>query len=178
MNIFFVDPNPKEAACALSDQHVIKMTLETAQILSTACHELGLDKFVNGKLYKSTHKNHPSCVWARKSFSHFYWLLNHGIALSTEYSRRYNKVHASQQVFFDILHALKTIKSSNKFPNQGWEDPPLAINEAVKPIVLSVKDGKVDVVETYRNYYRTCKMKFGTVRIRDATWKTEKPSWL
>jgi hypothetical protein len=179
MNIFFVDPNPIIAAQSLSDQHVIKMTLETAQILSTACHQLGIAPNINGKLYKSTHVNHPSCVWARKSFDHFNWLLKHGIALGEEYSRRYNRVHASQQVFFDILKHLYDIKNSIRFASKGWENPPLAINEEIKPGVIAYNpNGTIDTVSTYRNYYRKHKMQFGSIRVRAATWKKNKPDWL
>ena len=36
MNIFYVDSCPAEAAISLVDKHVVKMILESAQLLSTA----------------------------------------------------------------------------------------------------------------------------------------------
>ena len=36
MNIFFLDKNPYVAAHKQCDKHVVKMVLETAQMLSTA----------------------------------------------------------------------------------------------------------------------------------------------
>ena len=40
MNIFFLDPDPATAASYHNDKHVVKMVLETAQMLSTAHHML------------------------------------------------------------------------------------------------------------------------------------------
>jgi hypothetical protein len=36
MNLFFLSRNPREAAQAHCNRHVVKMVLETAQLLSTA----------------------------------------------------------------------------------------------------------------------------------------------
>ena len=63
MNIFVVDHDPFVAAKMLCDKHVVKMILETAQLLSTAHHLTGSP--LACKLYKMTHKNHPSAVWVR-----------------------------------------------------------------------------------------------------------------
>ena len=84
MNIFYVDQSPVLAAQALADKHVVKMILESAQILSTAHRVLDGAKIVIKKnnrkhtswkllnnrdtvLCQATHVNHPSCVWARES---------------------------------------------------------------------------------------------------------------
>ncbi len=40
MNIFYLDPDPRACAQAHCDTHVVKMVLETAQLLSTAWHVL------------------------------------------------------------------------------------------------------------------------------------------
>ena len=65
MNLFYLHRDPVEAARLQCDRHVVKMILETAQMLSTAHLEL------DGKqvAYKATHKNHPSTVWVRSSAS-------------------------------------------------------------------------------------------------------------
>lgn len=89
MNIFFVSDCPKECARHLDDKRVVKMVLETAQMLSTAINELG------GKApYKSTHVNHPSNKWVRESRGNYEWLLKHFYALCDEYTARYNKIHS------------------------------------------------------------------------------------
>ena len=43
MNIFFLDKDPKIAAQLQCDKHVVKMILETAQMLSTAARAKGHD---------------------------------------------------------------------------------------------------------------------------------------
>jgi hypothetical protein len=43
MNIFYLHPNPEVCAKHHCDKHVVKMTLETAQLLSTVPHVLDGD---------------------------------------------------------------------------------------------------------------------------------------
>jgi len=80
MNIFYLDPDPVIAAQMQCDRHVIKMALETTQILSTVC----------GGPYKPTHAKHPSVLWAAQ---HQTWTYRHLIALLDEYAYRYGKRH-------------------------------------------------------------------------------------
>lgn len=113
MNIFVTDVNPVLAAQSQHDRHVVKMILESAQMLSTACWEIqdymnlvescsmpgrpALDNPTSGNpnLYKSTHRNHPCNVWVREHFTHFGWLTIHMNALVMEYHRRFpGKTHA------------------------------------------------------------------------------------
>ena len=65
MNIFYLHPDCRVAAKMHCDKHCVKMILETAQLLSTAHRELDGDELADQRgLYKSTHRNHPSAVWA------------------------------------------------------------------------------------------------------------------
>ena len=76
MNIFVLDKNPTKAANMLCDKHVVKMIVETAQMLCTTAH-------VNGHLsvpYKATHKNHPCTLWSNESSANWDWLVEHGEA--------------------------------------------------------------------------------------------------
>ena len=91
MNIFYLDKCPKRAAQQQCDKHVVKMILESAQMLSTAHHEHGF----HAMAYRPTHKNHPSTIWARSSMANYRWLYKHFKALSEEYTRRYGRVHLS-----------------------------------------------------------------------------------
>lgn len=93
MNIFFSDADPVKAAQNLDDKRVVKMILESAQMLCTA---LRLNNATHLAQYKATHGNHPSNVWCRTTDSNYAWLLAHMIALCDEYSFRYGKVHASE----------------------------------------------------------------------------------
>ena len=69
MNIFYLHEDPKKAAEYQYNKHVVKMILESAQMLCTAHHLLdGPDADVP---YKIAHKNHPSTVWARQSSQNY-----------------------------------------------------------------------------------------------------------
>ena len=74
MNIFYLHENPQRCAEMHCDKHVVKMILETAQLLSTAHHEIDGEPSI--ECYKATHKNHPSAVWARENRSNYIWLWN------------------------------------------------------------------------------------------------------
>ena len=92
MNIFVLDADPERAARDLCDRHVVKMCLETAQILST----------ITGGPYRPTHRAHPCVVWAGASRGNALWLREHGLAIAREYSRRYGgRIHASEHVIID-----------------------------------------------------------------------------
>ena len=91
MNIFYLSTDPEKAAKYMYNKHVVKMILESAQLLCTA-HVISDGENANVP-YKVTHKNHPSAIWARESTSNYKWLYNHMIALGEEYTRRYGKKH-------------------------------------------------------------------------------------
>ena len=67
MNIFYLSPDPAICAQYHVDKHAVKMILEYSQLLSTAHHVLDPDTDLAPYIYKPTHKNHPSAVWARAS---------------------------------------------------------------------------------------------------------------
>lgn len=57
MNIFFLHYDPKQCAQYHLDKHVVKMILETAQMLYSVHWFLELELPENA--YKKTHVNHP-----------------------------------------------------------------------------------------------------------------------
>lgn len=89
MNIFATSQDPKESALALDDKRLIKMCLESCQIMSTVMHQYG----VEGP-YKPTHKNHPCTIWAGMNSANFNWLREHAACLCEEYRYRFKKQHA------------------------------------------------------------------------------------
>ena len=91
MNIFAPSPCPVESARQLADRHVVKMALETAQVLSTVLSAHGLTA-----PYKPTHARHPCTLWAGSCRAAFDWTVAHGLALCDEYARRYGRVHGSR----------------------------------------------------------------------------------
>lgn len=92
MNVFASDPSPVFSAQVLADQHVVKMALESAQILSTALHIRGRN---HTSLYRPTHKHHPCTVAAAKDDHYFWWVYHHGRALAGEYLLRFGKEHGA-----------------------------------------------------------------------------------
>ena len=80
MNIFFLDLNQRKCAKWHVDKHVVKMILESTQLLwSVFYHDspyiikdeekIFFPDFIpeNIKIYKLTHKNHPMALWTRKN---------------------------------------------------------------------------------------------------------------
>jgi hypothetical protein len=151
MNIFVLDLNPELAAKYHCDRHVIKMILETAQLLSTAHWKTG-----GTAPYKATHASHPCAKWARESIENYSWLCVLGLELCKEYTKRYGKVHKTQSV----LEWLST-----NVPNLP--------KKPLTPFAIAMTPDYVvegDVVASYRNYYKGAKTSF-------ATWKTQSPPW-
>jgi two-component SAPR family response regulator len=145
INIFVVDADPVISAQSLCDKHVVKMILESAQMLSTAHHEL--DSYynnVNSALYKSTHVNHPCSIWTRESHANYKWLYDHFVGLSNEYTFRYGKIHKSYSLLKDILAT-----------------PPFYIQyKALTPFAIAMKSNPEcifhdDAIKSYRAYYKT-----------------------
>ena len=96
MNIFYFDECPIISAEAQPDKMLVKMPLETAQMLCTAHRVLDGDEYADSVgLYKEAYKNHPCTIWARESSSNYSWLYRHFLALGMEYNYRYGKTHAS-----------------------------------------------------------------------------------
>jgi hypothetical protein len=139
VNIFFLDQDHKLAAQAHNDKHVVKMILESAQVLSTVCRAHGYDVG-----YKSTHARHPCTLWAGKNASNFLWLANLASHLNTEWRWRFT--HFKDHKSFDVI---KTLPDPYSFlPDEPMTTPALAMPDDCKCD---------DPVESYRNYYRQYK---------------------
>ncbi|MFU8806166.1 MAG: pyrimidine dimer DNA glycosylase/endonuclease V, partial [Bradymonadaceae bacterium] len=93
MNIFIFDEDPQECARHHGDRHVVKMVLETAQILCTVQHVSG-----QAAPYKKTHAAHPCVRWVLESLANYRWLVELGLALAVEYTHRYGRRHKSHDV--------------------------------------------------------------------------------
>jgi hypothetical protein len=104
MNIFYFYDCPVKSAQAQPDKMLVKMPLETAQMLCTAHRELDGEEYADKVgLYKRAYWNHPCTIWARESASNYRWLYKHFIALGDEYTYRYGKEHASLTKLRDVL---------------------------------------------------------------------------
>ncbi len=138
MNIFILDSDPVLAA-NLVDKHIVKMPLESAQILCTVAQEKGFTA-----PYKPTHKHHPCIKWVAQSSANWNWLCEHGLAICNNYTISYNKVHKCQAIIQDMQDLTTEIWGAS-----------LSLDNH-DPFVLCMPDQyKVeDPVESYRNYYR------------------------
>ena len=150
MNIFVLHHDPQVAAEMMCDKHVVKMILETAQMLCTVIASHGCDT-----PYRPTHKKHPCTIWAGESRANWNWLVSHGLALCSEYTKRYNKVHKSERV-------IKWCRDSN-------------INLScvrLTPFAQAMPEEYKNEcpITAYRAYYRGEKSHF-------AKWKTQAPYW-
>lgn len=155
MNIFVLDDDPIIAAMCQCDKHVVKMVLETGQILSTIQRQYGNE---NVLLYKATHAHHPCTVWAGKTRANYYWLVDHFVALANEYLYRYGREHATFLRLYDVVAIA-----------------PQGIDKAEKTEYALAMPNEYkcdDAVKSYRNYYTNAKREFLTYT------KRSKPVWM
>jgi hypothetical protein len=141
MNIFVLDTDPYAAARMMCDKHVVKMVLETGQILSTVHRAHGSD---DDRLYRTTHQHHPCTVWAGASRLNYKWVVDHFTALALEYNHRYGRNHKTWSDLFSVV-----------------EHCPAGItHDDQTPFALAMPDEyKTDCpVQSYRNYYMGEKM--------------------
>ena len=164
MNIFYVDSDPHKAANMLCDKHVVKMILESAQMLSAAHRILDGDDIADSKnLYKLVHKNHPSTIWVRTNSSNYEWLWNHMSTLMTEYNDRYGKIHATER----LEHPLWEFPSN--ITHNDFTPPPQCMPDQYKV--------ENDTVQSYRNYYLGDKARFARWQYSSIPdwWAQDKP---
>jgi hypothetical protein len=135
MNIFYLDEDPVKAAQVQYNKHVVKMILESAQMLCTAHHHYGNGDNVP---YKKAHYNHPSTIWVRQNSIHYDWLYNHMKALGFEYTKRYGKEHLSITKCKDLVYLPPGI------PTGIFQQPPQCMPDEYKDECS---------VQAYWNYY-------------------------
>ena len=151
MNIFVTDPSPQISAQVLPDKHIVKMPLETCQMLSIVCsdkwgHGYGELHRINGEPYKTekgAFRNHPCTIWANESIINTWWLVAHGISLCAEYTHRYGKVHSCEKTILEAgsiipLHKPTTPSSFTRAMPDEYKH-----------------DTSIDTFTAYKNYIRS-----------------------
>ena len=161
MNIFVLSLCPRLAARLHCDKHVVKMILETAQLLYTAHHVAGTVDLPMGA-YKKTHANHPCALWVRESRANYLWLVELGWWLCKEYQYRYGggKVHKTER------HILWLKSCVPRLPDVPQTPFRLAMPDEYK---------HPDAVQAYQAYYRENKLK---VRGIVAYTRRDRPAFL
>jgi hypothetical protein len=156
MNIFLLHLDPKTCSRYHCDKHVIKMILESTQMLCSVHHIVGSEYT---PCYKLTHANHPCSVWVRESLANYVWLCMLAKELCIEYTYRYGKIHKCEAYVDDLTANLPPI-----------EDVGMTA-QAMDDIYKSL-----DPVDAYRCYYNVAKYHMhswtGKVNGRD------KPDWI
>lgn len=181
MNIFYFSNSVDECAEWAVDRHVVKMILETSQLLSTAHRILdgteytGLSKtgrkvkrwrlpdHRDTDLYTATHVSHPCAVWVRQSNNNYNWLYCLLGAYLKEYTYRYGKVHSIERS--GLFAALAT--PPHNIPVGRFTQPAFAMD--AKYIISD--DARIN----YKNYYNQGKSHLFAWKKRSMPeWITEK----
>lgn len=180
MNIFILDNDPVASAQLQCDKHVVKMVLESAQMLSTAHRMLdGViekrpsksgkrmvnyykhpDPDLEARLYNAVHFHHPCTVWTMESSANYRWHFTHFIALCNEYKYRYGKEHMTDTKMRRLL-----AQYPKNIPNKKQTPFKLAMQHEPQCMMECP-------VESYRAYYQTKQDRF-----KMAWTKREIPDW-
>ena len=157
MNIFVTDPCPIQSARNLPDKHIVKMPLETCQMLaiiySDWYHGLGKLYKKDGTPYatkRGAFRNHPCTQWAAKNPYNLAWLIRHGYALCHEYNLRYGKVHT----------CLDVIEQAERIYHSWCKEPLSYASQQVRSFTRAMPeylkyDQTINTIEAYKRYLNT-----------------------
>ena len=158
MNIFVTDQCPIQSARNLPDKHIVKMPLETCQMLSIIYSDwyygIGQLHKVDGTPYATKHgafRKHPCTQWAAAEYWNLSWLISHGMALCDEYTARYGKVHACQPA---IAEAITIFEAAFDFNVDIYKDSlPMTFTRAMPESIKS--DFTITTTTAYQRYLNT-----------------------
>ena len=153
MNIFVLDENINKCAEYHCDQHVVKMILESVQLLCTALNKKGYET-----PYKPTHMKHPCVLWVEESYDNFEWLTELALALNLEYRYRFDKTKDHKSI--SVLPEIRNFSYAS-----------IGLTEFAQAMPNEYKIPN-QPVQAYRSFYLGEKMHF-------AKWtKRETPFWV
>jgi hypothetical protein len=137
MNIFAVDPDPVISAKSLVDRHVVKMILESAQLL---CVTHSIHGQVPEGIWDSLGwRHHPCAKWTAASLANYRWLLAHANGLGAEYQHRYGRTHK--------------LKADGMLAKLAEVSPPIP-DAGLTPFAEATGDiHEGEPIMTYRRYY-------------------------
>jgi hypothetical protein len=155
VNLFAFSESPHEAARFHCDAHVVKMILETAQMMSTAVHVLEPEAAKGWVgLYKPTHINHPCSVWVRASSANYEWTSELACGLIWSFRDRFGHSHKTE----GLLALLTLFNPSPEGPLTPFAQ---AMPEECKGL---------DPVAAYKRYFNMHKQHI-------ARWRNGQPDW-
>ena len=199
MNIFILDKDPVQAAQLQCDKHVVKMVVESAQMLSTA-HRLldgqetrkpsksgktmrkyydlylGQDDLeMETLLMANVHEKHPCTIWSMINTANYDWHWQHLNALCKEYTYRYAtekepyKTHSVERINPTI--GISLLGMLRTHPRN------LPKSNQMTPFPLAMKSNpecmfEGDPVRSYQAFYQTKQERF-----KMAWTKRSIPEW-
>ena len=96
VNIFYLHPCAAVSASYMHDKHVVKMIVESAQLLSTAVQMIRMER--DTRLYVPSYQSHPCAIWTRASIENAEWLYQHFISLVHIFENTYKHPHRSYEL--------------------------------------------------------------------------------
>mmetsp|Transcript_28037 Transcript_28037/g.45124 ORF Transcript_28037/g.45124 Transcript_28037/m.45124 type:complete len:262 (-) Transcript_28037:144-929(-) len=181
MNIFFLSMSPKQAARWHANIHVVKMIVETAQLLCNVHHrqrEHCLPPYVNKSRipYKESaagHRKLGSMIWVAESLGNYRWAVQLGLELCIEYNKGRGRAagktskHKTQKVLEWLRDHEPSFLRSKRTPVKAKH---LAMPPRFKKAASSV--------QAYRDYYysKRRKMKMEWPSGRTPVWWEAKRS--
>ena len=151
MNIFYLDDCPIVCASIHCDQHIHKMILESAQLLSTAVHlRFSIREIpppLASVLYKPAYVNHPCSIWTRASNNNMLWLCELALALQNERESVSNcGEHSSIPV---IRTSYEFLQAINPYCESRFHTPHIFCG----PATISHRMG-MSTIQKYKEFYR------------------------
>ena len=158
MNIFVTNQCPIQSARNLPDKHIVKMPLETCQMLAIIYSDwyygIGQLHKVNGQPYATKHgafRKHPCTIWAAENYWNLSWLISHGLALCDEYTARYGKVHSC---LAPMTEAVDIFEAAFDFNVDIYKDSlPMTFTRAMPEDIKF--DDTIDTITAYKRYLNT-----------------------
>lgn len=133
MNYFYLDKDLVLSVQYLDNKRLVKMVLETAQMLSTAANIHGANTH-----YRPTHKGHPCTKWVAASQANYLHMIDYFTAICDEYTYRYHgKIHQCNHLLRDFKEYVALL------PELPFTNPP-----QVTPGIVDSDD----LVNNYRDY--------------------------
>lgn len=168
MNIFITNLCPVLSAQALDNKRVVKMILESGQMLSSAIWLHTGETYHD--IYKPAFVKHPCTIWAAESIGNWNWLMNHMVALADEYAYRYNgKKHSTMRIKEALMAHSKKVFNPNLTSITKFANCTHSIE-----LKLDFRDEE-DVVLAYQKYLNGKWVR----EKRLAQWhRREYPSWI
>ena len=159
MNLFFLHVNPEICAQEHCDKHVVKMLLETVQMLYTVHHLCNSD-MPDDAYKKVSMVHHPTVIWVGICFENYNYASTLGMCLSKEYTHRYNKIH-SCDTHIRWLHNNIPNFIQKEFPYEKCKKQVVFSynqdiqNSGMTPVPLAMPDDvkQNDTIYSYRSYY-------------------------